>query len=227
MRGCGVGADGCRADAALYRSSDTALPCQGQSERLAISSRWEHSRGKEGIGAGRGQRRANRLPRDAPLRTEAAAASRLVPAFPALPGCGKHTLTPVLSSLTENIHFAHAHTPGITGNQTLYRGGNHTPQPPRRRGVASHMAPSTFQEEEEEEAARAVAPGVPGQVALGRCCPARSGTCPAQQRGPSCWPRAAHRPPSPSQAPGSTVVTATDAGKIASNAVFRLKTVFQ
>ena len=71
--------------------------------------------------------------------------SRLVPAFLALPCCGKQTLTPVLSSLTENIHFADTHTLGITGNRRLYiEVGTTLPSRPGTEGLPRTCAHSTF-----------------------------------------------------------------------------------
>lgn len=98
----------------------------GHGVNLVISLSCGHSfsipGGKDEIRAAEGQWKANPLPRDAPIRTAARAAisPAACAAFPALPRCGKQTFTLVLSSLTENIHFADTHTLSITGNRRLY-----------------------------------------------------------------------------------------------------------
>lgn len=59
--------------------------------------------------------------------------------------CGKQTLTSVLSSLTENIHFADTHTLGITGNRRLYiEVGTTLPSHPSAEGLPRTWAPRTF-----------------------------------------------------------------------------------
>lgn len=91
---------------------------------------------------------------------------RFVPAFPALPRCGKQTLTPVLSSLTENIHFADTHTLGITGNQRLYiEVGTTLPSRLGAEGLPRTCAHSTFRGGRRNAGILTPAPREPSQMA--------------------------------------------------------------
>lgn len=161
----------------------------------------------------------------------------LVPAFLALPCCGKQTLTPVLSSLTENIHFAATHTLGITGNRRLYiEVGTTLPSHPGAEGLPRTCAHSTFRGRRRRNSLLWLTEspaGSPVRVPLRIASPSlqESRACirelPRAAKGflpavPSCWQKTSSSAipvPSFPRAPGSIAVTASAAEKISSKAV--------
>lgn len=117
--------------------------------------------------------------------------------------------------------------------EALYRGGNHTPEPPRRGGVASHVLAAPSEEEEEEECrllALLAGAGVCPLCRAASLSPKASRTrvresSPCQRalclRLPPAGSGSAH-PPSRaglSQGPGSAAVIATAAAKNYSKAI--------
>lgn len=122
---------------------------------IELWTQLQHLWGKEGIRAVKGQWKANPFPRDAPIRTTActatsSAARACLPGAATLWEADAHPSTVIPDR--KHPFCWHPHTRHHRKLETLYRGGNHTPKPPRHGGVALHMCSQHLLKEEAKQA---------------------------------------------------------------------------